>query len=346
MKSRRPTISDIAKACDVSLSTVSLVLNDNPRISEKTRTKVLQAVEDLGYHPNIQARALASRSSQTLSVVVPNINHVFADLYFGEIVSGIYEYAAGQSYKILLEIANDNYIREKEYLKLMQSRRVDGMLFIASSMGDEYLRDFESTPYPFILINHFFPGSKLNYITVDYALSARLAAEHLIDLGHKSIGFIAGVNTYTGVQFRDEFLRACMDAGLRQEDVPWADGGTNWSQEGGFCAARQLLEQNPHLTAIMAANDRMAIGAMHYIQTRGLRVPHDISVIGADDTPFSRFTTPELTTIHHPIYEVGAKACELLLGMFRGEYDACEEVVSVSLKVRGSTSQPPVRPSR
>lgn len=336
----RPTINDIAEECGVSLSTVSLVLNDNPRISDKTRRKVLDVVERMGYQPNVQARALASRSSSSLSVVVPHLNHVFADIYFGEIVSGIYDRAVEENYKVLLDIANKRFIDTKEYINLMKSRRSDGMLFIASSIEDTYLLEFEETSYPFLLVNHFFPESSLNYITVDYRDSARLAAEHLLGLGHKAIGVIAGTNTYTGLEFRDAFLAVCRENGLSEKDTPWIDGGKDWSEEGGYEAARQLLEQNDQLTAIMAANDRIAMGAMRYAVTSGRRVPDDISVMGVDDIPPARFTTPGLTTIHHPLYELGRLACERALAMFRKEIDACQEVVPVNLLPRESTGKP------
>jgi DNA-binding LacI/PurR family transcriptional regulator len=340
MGTKRTTINDIARECGVSLSTVSLVLNNNPRISEKTRAKVLAAVKKHGYEPNVQARALASRSSRAISVVVPHLNHVFADIYFGEIVSGIYDRASENGYKMLLDIANDKFIESKEYVNIMKSRRADGMLFIASSVADEYLREFEKTPYTFLLVNHFFPESKLNYIAVDYKDSAQQAADHLLELGHRKIGVIAGTNTYTGLNFRDTFFEVCRGRGCKEDDLPWADGGKNWSEQGGFEAARELLEKKPDLTAIMASNDRMAMGAMRFLHTQGRQIPGDVSVMGVDDIPPAKFTTPGLSTIHHSLYSMGALACERLLAMFKGEITTCAEVVPVKLVARESTAAP------
>jgi DNA-binding LacI/PurR family transcriptional regulator len=331
------TIKDIARECGVSLSTVSLVLNNNPRISEKTRSRVLAAVRKHGYQPNIHARGLASQTSQTLSVVVPHLNHVFADVYFGEIISGIYDRACEQSYKILLDVANEKFVKSHEYANLLKSKRADGLLFIASSVNDEYLREFEQLPYAFLLVNHYFPGSTLNYIAVDYKDSARQAADHLIGLGHRAVGMIAGTNTYTGRDFRDAFIARCTGRGLAGKDVPWADGGREWSQEGGFEAARKLLERNPKITAIMAGNDRMAIGAMRQLHTRGLRIPRDVSVIGVDDIPEARFTTPGLTTIRHDLYQMGRVAFEKMLALFRKEISSSAEILPVKLVAREST---------
>lgn len=333
----RITIKDIAKECGVSLSTVSLVLNSNPRISEKTRNRVLTSVKKHGYQPNIHARGLASQTSETLSVVVPRLNHVFEDIHFGEIISGIYDRACESSYKVLLDVANEKFVQSQEYLTLLKSRRVDGMLFIASSVEDDYLKVFEGSPHKFLLVNHYFPNSALNYLGVDYRDSARQAADHLLNLGHRNIGVIAGTNTYTGLDFRDAFIARCRAAGLSEEAVPWADGGKDWSQESGFEATRKLFSMNPALTAIMAANDRMGIGAIRYIHTHDLKIPQDISVMGVEDIPQAKFTSPGLTTIRHELYQMGRATCERLLALFHGDISTCHEVLPVKLIIREST---------
>lgn len=333
----RTTIKEIARECGVSLSTVSLVLNNNPRISAKTRDKVLSAVEKHGYLPNVHARGLASRTSRALSVVVPHLHHVFSDIYFGEIVSGIYDRASEEGYKILLDIANAKFIESQEYLKLLKSKQADGMFSIASSIHDIYLRSFENSPYPFLLVNHFFPGSSLNSLSVDYEDSARQAAEHLVGLRHQRIGIIAGTNTYTGLTFRDTFIRHCRSLGLPESNLPWADGGKDWDQEGGAAAARRLFSRRPDLTAIMAANDRLAIGAMRYLRTQGIRIPQDVSVMGVDDIPDAAFTNPGLTTVRHDLYQLGRVACDRLLALCLKKIASCHEVLPVRLVPREST---------
>lgn len=337
MQSSRTTIKDIAKECGVSLSTVSLVLNDNPRISEGTRLKVQEAVRRHAYQPNQQARGLASKSSSIMSVVVPNLNHVFSDIYFGEILSGIHDRATAAGYKLLLDVANAAFIEKEEYISLIRSRRADGMLFIASSVNDTYLRGLEDLSLPFLLVNHYFPSSRLNYITVDYKASAELAAHHLLNLGHKRIGLIAGTNTYTGLDFRDAFLTSARRKGLLEADVPWEDGGTNWNQEEGYAAAQRLLDKRPDLTAIMAANDRMAMGALSYVIGRGLKVPEDISVMGVDDIPAAPFTSPALTTIRHDLFDVGRRSFDRLLALFKREIASCHDTLPAVLVERQST---------
>lgn len=335
----RPTIKDIAKACDVSLSTVSLVLNNNPRISPTTRAKVLAAVEQFGYQPNAFARSLASKSSSALALVVPHLNHVFADIYFGEIVSGVYEHASDLGFKVLLDVANQRFLSSKEYMRLLKSRRVDGMLYVGSSVYDDFLLELDGGLHPLMLVNHYFPDSRLNYIAADYVETGCLAAEHLTGLGHRKIGVLAGTNTHTARDFQTSFTRTCAEAGVKADDVLWADGW--FTEQGGFEGVKWLLERRPDLTAIMAGNDKMAMGALRALQESGKRVPHDVSVMGVDDIPSSSFITPALTTIRHDLYEIGRRSVEGLLSIVRKTAPSIREVLPVKLMKRESTG--PVR---
>ena len=331
----RKTIKEIAQECGVSLSTVSLVLNNNLRISEETRKKVLAAVAKYEYQPNAFARSLASKSSSALSVVVPHLNHVFADVYFGEIVSGIYERATDLGYKVLIDMANHKFVNSQEYIRLLQSRRVDGMLFVGSSIHDKYLLEFGYNQYPFLLVNHFFPQSRINCIMADYAQSGRMAAEHLVGFGHRKIGLVTGTNTHTSREFHTNFVDACEKAGLAKEDIPWADGW--FTEQGGYEATEWLLDRYPGITAIMASNDKMAIGSMRQLMHRGLKVPHDVSVMGMDDTPNARFSTPGLTTIRHDLFRIGSEAVDGVVAVFRKDVESFRQVLPATLVVREST---------
>lgn len=331
----RPTIKDIAKTCEVSLSTVSLVLNNNPRISPATRARVLAAVEAAGYQPNAFARSLASKTSQALSVVVPHLNHVFADVYFGEIVSGIYEAAVDIGFKVLLDVANPKFISTKEYLKLMKSRRVDGLLYIGSSVYDEFLLEMEDGAHPLMLVNHYFPGHTLNYIAADYAATGSIAARHLTGLGHRQIGVLAGTNTHTARDFQKHFIETCAKTGLRAEEILWADGW--FTEQGGYEGTQWLLQRKPSITAIMAGNDKMAIGAIRCLREMKKRVPDDISVMGVDDVPLAAFSVPGLTTVRHDLYQIGRLAVEGILSVVRKEAPTSQKVLPAKLVVREST---------
>lgn len=331
----RPTIKDIASACDVSLSTVSLVLNNHPRISAATRARVLAAVERFGYQPNIFARSLASKSSSALSVVVPHLNHVFADVYFGEIVSGIYEAAVDIGFKILLDVANPKFIASKEYMKLLKSRRVDGLLYVGSSVYDEFLFELENSTHPMLLVNHYFPNRSLNYIAADYSATGRMAAEHLLAHGHREIGVLSGTNTHTARDFQKTFIATCAKAGVKTSEILWADGW--FTEQGGYEGAQWLLQRKPNLTAIMAGNDKMAIGAIRCLREMNKRVPEDISVMGVDDVPAAAFSVPGITTIRHDLYQIGRLAVEGILTVIRKQAAHSQKVLPAKLIVREST---------
>lgn len=333
------TIIHIAKACNVSPSTVSLALNNSPRIKNETRLKVLEAAEKMGYQPNVNARGLVSKSSKILSVTVPPLSHVFADIYFGEIISGVYDQAQEEGYKILLDIAQGDYIGNKEHLSILQTRRADGTLFIASTIEDVYLKDFETRSFPVLLVNHFYPDSPLNFLTADYPASAKMAMKHLLGFGHKNIGLIIGTNTHTGLSFRDTFIAEGVKNGLPTNQIPWTSA--EWDERGGYEAAKHLIARYPDLTAIMAGNDRMAIGAMRYLISQGISVPDQISVMGMDNIEAAKYSSPGLTSIRLDLYQLGKQSCKRLLEIIRGDTESVHEIVQTTLIARESTG--PVR---
>jgi len=332
---KRSTIADIAREAGFSQSTVSLVINNNPRISEETRAKVLAAIEKYGYKPNIQARGLALRSSRIISVVLPDIPHVFADNYFGELLGGIYAGASEAGFKVLVDLANMKFIRTQEFLNILDMQQADGMLFLGSTNYDQYLSVFHEKKYPFLLVNNYFPQWEIDYAAADYAHVAKLAAEHLLGLGHRKIGIITGTNVQTAVDMLESFEVCMREAGIPPEDTPWADG--RFSEKIGFEAARVVMTLNPNLTAIMCGNDTMATGAIRYLKSRGLRVPEDVSVMGVENLPTALLTSPKLTTVSNRLHDLGALASKQLLALSRDEITTSRERLKGELIVRDST---------
>ena len=332
---KRKTISDIAKACDVSPSTVSLVLNNSPKISTSTRDKVLAVIAQHGYRPNVQARNLAFQSSRTVSVVLPDIDHVFADHYFGEILSGVYAGATNLGYKVLIDLANKKFIQTQEYIQILDEQRADGMLVVGATNYDQYLSVFSKAERPLMLVNHYFPDFDISFVASDARASARTAAEHLLSLGHRAIGVISGTNIQTATDFLETFEKCLADAGVKEENRPWADG--RFSDEMGYEAARIVLSLNPKLTAIMAGNSKMAIGAMRFAQEQGMRIPDDMSVMSADDSNLLTLVAPKITAIDNHLFDLGTKATQNLIALSRSEIRSCREFLPVELKVRGST---------
>ncbi len=333
------TIKDIARECGVSLSTVSLVINGNPRISEKTRQRVMEAVRKHDYKPNAQARGLVSRASYTLSVVVPELGRAFGDIYYGPLIGGIYECATERGYKLMLDMNNETFRRRKEYIDMLKTGRVDGMLFIATNNFDQFLAELVGTPYAALVVNNWLPGQPLSHVAADYAQSARVAGEHILGLGHRQIGVIGGTNVTTAELFNQTLLEVLEEAGIDPDSVPFRDGG--FTEPGGFEAARSLTENRPDLTALIAGNDRMAIGALRYLEMKGRKVPKEISVIGVDDIATAAQARPALTTVRHDYYRIGYQAAEQALALFKDPSQTIRDLVPVELVTRVSTGPAP-----
>lgn len=333
---KRCTIKDIAEHSGVSISTVSLVLNGNPRISVATRDRVLKTIQNLGYQPNRMARTLAWRHTRTLAVLLPQLKHGFADVYFGEIVSGIYDRACELGYKILLEVARTEFVENKEYLQLFDQKFVDGILFIGANSQHRFVEDFADGTRPMLMVNNYSREFDLNYVVSNYRHGAWQATHHLIRLGHQRIGFISGglLEIQTCQDIFESFKEVLTECRIALDPSLVVNGSL--TEEGGMKAAEQLLHQGPQLTAIFALNDKMALGAIKKLNELGFRVPQDIAVVGFDDIPQASFSIPSLTTVHQPLYEIGKLSCERLVELIHRKVKQVEEEVPVYLVVRES----------
>jgi len=333
---RHYTIKDIAERSKVSISTVSLVLNGNPRISVATRDRVHKTIQRLGYQPNRMARTLAWRRTRTLAVLMPQLKHGFADVYFGEIVSGIYDKACKLGYKILLEVARTEFVEAKEYFQLFDQKYVDGILFIGASSRHRFIEDFTDGTRPMLMVNNYSKEFDLNYVVSNYRYGAWQAIQHLIRLGHKRIGFISGGlhEIQTSQDIFESLKEVFAEHHIALDPNLMVDG---WlTEEGGMKATEELLRNDAQLTAIFALNDKMALGAIKKLAELGLRVPHDIAVVGFDDIPQANFSIPGLTTVHQPLYEIGKQSCERLIELIHGKVERVQEVIPIYLVVRES----------
>ena len=341
MAKRKPvSIRDVARESNASLTTVSLVLNKRDgRISAATRARVLDAVDKLGYVPNRLAQSLQAQKSGFLAILVPELRHVFADPYFGELISAIEETANAAGYKLLLEVAHKKDIEQNRHVELFQRRFVDGLLCLGSTNRDEFLEDFVGTEHAVIIVNNHLPLMSLNSVMCDYRQAGVLAAEHLIDLGHKEIAYIHGAaEVQTSSDLREGFEKRLAASGIKLPARRAADG--LYTEEGGAAAAVKLMKDHPDLTAIMAGNDKMAIGAITGLKRAGLKVPRDVSVVGCDDIHPSEYSDPPLTTVNTPLDEVGHHACNAVLALFEGKQENVNETLPVSLTIRQSTCGP------
>lgn len=331
-------VREIAKLANVSVATVSLVINDHPRISAATQERVRKVMAQVGYRPNRLAQNLSRRDTRMLAVILPPLVHAFADRYFGELVSGIFDRARALNHKVMLEQATPEFIAGREHLDLFERRFVDGVLCLGNSDRHPFLTDFAVDKRPMVVVNNYFPQwPQLDCVTCDYTGGAEHAMNYLLQLGHRRIGHIAGSSqVQTARDVANAYEAVLKEAGIAAPPT-WREDGL-FTETGGSDAARRLLDNHPDLTAIFAANDKMAIGAIHQLKEMGKRVPQDISVVGFDDLLHTVYVNPSLTTVHLPLYEVGVLACEKLIHRIAGNAEPVRAVLPTHLVVRKSTA--------
>ncbi len=359
---RSVNLRDVAQAASVSVATVSMVLNNNPRISRATHARVQRVMEKLGYQPNRLAQSLSSKYTNVLAVLLPDVRHAFADAYFGELLSGICDRAHKLGYKVMIEQAKPAFIEARKHLELYDRRFVDGVLCLGTNDANTFLADFEHVGYPALVVDNnpnthtihsHAPGTSnphahlrshphpnpnaLDHVMCDYASGATQVLNYLIQLGHRRIGLItAGETIATANRVRAIYTQKLAAVGMNVDDSWIVDG--QFTEEGGAEAARLLLERHPDLTALVAGNDKMAIGAMHLLHRTGRDVPRDVSVTGFDDLPHAAFVNPSLTTVHLPLYQVGSMATDRLIERIHGRTTPVHEAISTHLVVRDSTA--------
>jgi len=302
------TIRDVARAAQVSTSTVSHVINGTRYVSPDTRERVLQAMAELNYSPNRLARSLRNNRTLTLGVLLPNS----ANPFFAELLLGIENVCFERGYNIIMGNASDDPQRELEYLQVLLSRQVDGILLISTGAYNESLALLASHETPVVMVDR-----TADIPTVDEILTANkqggvLATEYLLGLGHRRIGCITGPSYLTPSAERVEgYTEALQTAGVPLDEALIVNG--DFLHESGYRATRQLLALPVPPTAIFACNDLMAVGAICALHEAGLGVPEDVSVVGYDDIPLASYTVPRLTTIAQPAREIGQLAAERLI---------------------------------
>ncbi len=331
------SLRDVAKEAKVSVATVSMVLNGNPRISRATSLRIQRLVERMGYQPNRLAQSLSSRYTNVVAVMLPALRHAFADAYFGEVISGICDKAGKMGYKVMLEQAKPEFLKEKQHIRIFERRYVDGVLCLGTNDRHRWVEDFGEAGCPAMVVDNHFDQVRIDHVVCDYRSGAEQVMNYLIQLGHRKIGLItAAPEIKTARSVRETYRAKLAELGVQPDDNWIVDG--EFTEEGGAEAARQLMESVPGLTAIFAGNDKMAIGAMHQVVTLGQRVPQDVSVVGFDDLQHAAFVNPTLTTIHLPLYEVGAMSLERLIERIHGRAEPVNETLPTHLVVRNSTA--------
>lgn len=339
------SIKDIAKAAEVSHSTVSRALSDSPLVSDETRARIQRLAQEMGYSPDAQARSLVMGRTQTIGLVVTSI----ADPFVAEVVEGIETAAHGYGYSVILASSNNEPDREMDAVDMLRSKRVDGLIVTSSRVGVVYLEHLERIGVPIVLVNNHSEemGPYTFSISVDNVHGGYLASRHLINAGHRRIAFVTGPADHSSSLGRQEgYRQALAQAGIDRDPALTLPG--DGRSTGGECALRALLELSDQPSAAFCYNDMTAIGLLRAARAAGLSVPGDLAIVGFDDIPFAAYVHPALTTIAQPKIEMGQQAMDMVMELM-GTHDPQAEgmshvVVKGHLVVRESSGWTPPRP--
>jgi DNA-binding LacI/PurR family transcriptional regulator len=311
---KRVTLHDVANYSGVSYQTVSRVINDSPHVSDDTRERVLKAIKELNYRPNFAARSLVTRRSHTLEVIT------FGSHHYGpaQMVAHVEQAARALGYNLILSnVTNPTTDEIRAAIENLSGRLVDGIVIVAPVVTITYA-DLVTLTHgiPFVLIDTKL-GAAAPSVVIDQKYGGHLAAQHLIDLGHREICEISGPLNWHGAIARHESWRSTMTAANL---VPGTSIAGDWTASSGYAAAQSLLEAGAQFTALVVANDQMALGAISALREHGLSVPRDVSIVGFDDVPEAAYFAPPLTTIRQDFEALGKQSVEYLVALIeRGD---------------------------
>ncbi len=335
-----PTLQDVAKRAGVSTATVSKVLSNTPYFTDETRDKVMRAVKELGYVPNLAARALATGKTHIIAAVFPYIyDPIFKDPLVMNILEGVEAECTPRGYNLLLSTPqlSTNGDLDSHYKQLVQSGYIDGVITIDNVPLASALPLVNETGIPAVATGYH---EAEYYVYSDDYRGGMLLIQHLLELGHQKIGIITVPETANLAVNRriDAIKTVAADAGLDFDAIP-IDYGGNYSIESGAKAASNLLQKHPELTALLCLNDRMAIGAIQQARRMERSIPDDLTVVGYDDIPTAALFTPSLTTINQHALKVGHAAARMLFDILDGK-SPDPMVWPVELIVRDSSAAP------
>ena len=324
-------IKEVAKAAGVSVATISRVLNHPETVLEETKKHVLAIMEELSYKPNSLARGLALNRTNTIALLIPDI----LNPKFMEIAKGVEDVAHSKGYNILLCNTEGVLQKEKEYIEIMKSRRVDGIILANTLLEEKDMKIFQSEKFPVVSIGKVIKN--INIVYIDDFKAAYEATNHLIEIGYKEIGFLSGpLKHYENITKKKGYEKALQNSGIDIKKEYCIEGESDIN--GGYISSKRLIKNNPKLQAIFVANDLMAIAALDAIKSEGLRVPEDIAVVGFDNISMAALVEPKLTTIAEPIYKMGLVASRILLEQIEtpDEHFPQQILLQTKLKVRQS----------
>jgi DNA-binding LacI/PurR family transcriptional regulator len=324
-------MSAVARAAQVSPATVSRVLNGAPTVNDTHRERVLAAVAELNYRPNRVGRNLRRQRTSMIGVVVSDIENP----HFNSMVRVVEQVAYREGYRVLLCNTDETPAKQREYLEVLEDERVLGVLLSPSDPGGPEIAALLDMGIPVVAVDRPVEDARADAVVVDNVAATRTGTDHLIERGHRRIGFISGaVEVGTGKDRLEGYRRAVAAVGA---EPLVAVGG--FRVEGGRRACAELLAAHPDLTALMVANNLMTIGALDELRRTGLRIPAEVALVAVDDPPWARFTEPPLTVLAQPVREMAEGAMTLLLERIEGRRSEPRQLVlPLELHVRESSA--------
>jgi len=301
------TIYDVAREANVSMATVSRVVNRNPNVKPVTRKKVLATIERLGYRPNAVARGLASKKTTTVGTIIPDVSSIF----FSELARGIEDIATMYNYNMILSSSDQNKEKELQLINTMLETQVDGIVFMGGTVTKEHVEEFATSHVPVVLAATQDVTETIPSVNIDYEAASYEATMYLIN-NHKGIpAFISGRDhTMIGDYKMRGYKRALSESHLDVKDTYIVEG--SYSYDSGMKAIKELLALDTPPKSVFVSSDEMALGAIHGAQDKGYNVPKDIGVFGFDNTRLATMVRPTLSTVVQPMYDIGAVSMRLL----------------------------------
>lgn len=302
------TIYEVSKLAGVSLATVSRVINKSGKVKAKTREKVEAAMQELGYRPNPIAQSLATRRSNSVGVVIPELHGPF----FGIMLSNIEDELRAAGKHVIITAGHSDEAIEKDSIEFLSSRQCDALILHAYAVSDEYVEKLRDSGIPVVVIGRFIPGMEDSCIDIDNEYGGYIATKSLIELGHRQIASITGPQWKSdGRERLAGFRRALDEFGLEFNRQLIEEG--DYEEASGRQGMRRLLQKEIPFTGLVCANDEMAAGAIAVAQQRGMTIPDDFSIIGFDNVFFTTYMNPPLSTVHYPIDMMGRMAARCVL---------------------------------
>jgi LacI family transcriptional regulator len=312
------TIEEIARRAKVSKTLVSFVINGKPGVSARTAAHIRRVMAEMDYVPSALAQRFASQRSMAVALIARSYPRVFHDPRHAEIVDAVYQTLEENDYTLVLGTSNRRFLQAKKHITLLRSGQVDGLLVLEPTLDEPYLTDLTDADKPVVLVNSDGSPFGLDYVRTDDVAVGRLAAEHLLALGHRRIGLLAGQETHASARDRSRgFREALADAGCPLSETRVFRGEYDASEASGHDGCRLILERAPETTAIFCCNDTMALAAMEAAAEQNRPVPQTLSLLGVDDHPACVVCRPQLSSIRQPSFDMARLATTMLIERLR-----------------------------